>query len=72
MVEQGGQIMRLIRDAAAALDEVVHHRRVPTARGIARSWWADFAPVGQLAALGFGQLAGAAWGALVRENGQVL
>jgi hypothetical protein len=31
IVEQGGQRMRRIRDTAAALDEVLNHRRLPTA-----------------------------------------
>ena len=65
IVEQGRKIMRMIQDAKAALDEVLDHRRVPAARGRARSLWAGFDHVGQLASLGFGQLAGAARGALV-------
>jgi hypothetical protein len=32
MVKQGSQRMRMIRDAAAALDEVLHHQRVPSLR----------------------------------------
>ena len=72
IVEQGRKRMRMIRDTEAALDEVLHHRRVPAARGRARSWWAGFDQGGPLAPLGFGQLAGAARGAFVRQTGQVL
>jgi hypothetical protein len=31
IVEHGGQRRRMLRGAAAALDAVLHHRRVPTA-----------------------------------------
>ena len=64
--------MRMIRDAKAALDEVLHHGRVPTARGRARRLGAGFEHVGQRASLGFGQLAGAPRRALVRYTRQRL
>src|SRR5947209_7835905 len=47
MVEQGRQRMRMIRAPEAALDEVVHPRRVPAARGRARSEWTGCDHVGQ-------------------------
>src|SRR5262245_15940091 len=71
-VEQGRERMRMIQDAKAALDEVLKHRRVPAARGIARSLRAGFDQGGPRTSLGLGQLAGAARGALVAETGEVL
>ena len=49
MVKQGRETVRMIRDTAAALDEVVNHRRIPAARSIARSLRAGFDHAGQLA-----------------------
>ena len=36
IVEQGRQIMRMIRDTESHLDEVLNHRRIPAPRGVPR------------------------------------
>jgi hypothetical protein len=64
--------MWMIGEAEASLEEVLQHRRVPAARGVARGLRARFAPLGEPAALRFGPLAGAAWRSLGREAGQRL
>ncbi len=59
----------MIRHTKATLDEVLNHRGIPAARGIARSLGTDFDPIGQLFAWRFGQFARPAWRPFVYQTG---
>ncbi len=72
MVEPGGQILPMRRDAEAALDEVLPHRRVPTAGSITRRLGARCAQGGQRSALRWGSCARSPWWACVHQTRDAL
>jgi hypothetical protein len=62
----------MVRHAKVTLDEVLNHRRVPASRSISNVLWARFDPLGELLALGFGEVAGSPWRSFVHQAGRAL
>jgi hypothetical protein len=58
----------MILHTKATLDEVLNHRRIPTAGGIARVLRTRFDPLGQLLSLGFGEFAGSPGRGLIHQT----